>query len=143
MVRLSEEERSAEHGLRYDLLLKFYKELEPAFYVSLSWLPRGHEADENGRLVKTGVPDMEEIGYDDGYDTLVSHEGHAGDDDYVRGFVEGCLERIAEEDSVDASLLGNLRYGGDLEDRASALDTLKEEREIKEGRFDDRLEFPV
>lgn len=143
MPHLSEEERAAEHGLRHDLLLKLYEELEPAFDVSLTWPPRGYELDRSSRLVKSELPDMEEIGYDDGYEILVFHEGHVDDADYVRGFVEGCLERIAEEDSEGASLLGNLWQGGDSEGRASALQMLKDECEVKEGRFDDRPEFPV
>lgn len=143
MPHLSEEERAAEHGLRHDLLLELYEELEPAFDVSLSWPPRGYEMDDNGDLIRAESPGMEEIGYDDGYDALVFHEGHADDDEYVRGFVEGCLERIAEEDSEGASLLGNLWRGGDSEGRASALEMLKEECEVKEGRFDDRPKFPV
>ena len=35
----SDEERTAEHGLRHDLLITFYDLLEQAFDVSLSWSP--------------------------------------------------------------------------------------------------------
>lgn len=45
MPNLTDEERAAEHGLRHDLLLKLYDELEPAFDVSLSWPLRGYEVD--------------------------------------------------------------------------------------------------
>ncbi len=41
MPHLTDEERAAENGLRNDLLIMLYEELEPAFDVSLSWLPRG------------------------------------------------------------------------------------------------------
>jgi hypothetical protein len=38
MPHLTDEERAAENGLRHDLLIKLYEELEPAFDVSLNWL---------------------------------------------------------------------------------------------------------
>jgi hypothetical protein len=40
---LTDEERTAEHGLRHDLLIKLYDLLEPAFDVSLSWPPDDSE----------------------------------------------------------------------------------------------------
>jgi hypothetical protein len=42
---LTDKERAAEHGSRYDLSLKLYDELEPAFDVSFSWPPGGYEVD--------------------------------------------------------------------------------------------------
>jgi hypothetical protein len=39
----ADEERTAEHGLRHDLLITFYDLLEQAFDVSLSWPPNGSE----------------------------------------------------------------------------------------------------
>ncbi|HET7478972.1 MAG TPA: hypothetical protein VFJ72_05585 [Rubrobacteraceae bacterium] len=68
MPRLTDEERAAEHGLRHDLLLKLYDELEPAFDVSLSWPQQGYEVDENGVLIKDDVNRMEAIGFDCGCD---------------------------------------------------------------------------
>lgn len=50
MPDLTDEERSAEHGLRHDLLLKLYDELEPAFDVSLS-LAAARLRGERGRRV--------------------------------------------------------------------------------------------
>jgi hypothetical protein len=52
MPYLTDEERAAEHGLRHDLLLKLYDELEPAFDVSLRWPPNGYQVTEKGELVE-------------------------------------------------------------------------------------------
>ena len=81
MLQLAEEERAAEHGLRHDLLLKLYDELEPAFDVSLSWPPNGYEKDEQGKLVEVEAEftGMAAIGFDYGHDARVFHEGHADD----------------------------------------------------------------
>jgi hypothetical protein len=145
MPHLTDEERAAEHGLRHDLLLKLYDELEPSFDVSLSWPPNGYEVDEKGELIE--IEDefvgMVAIGYDYGYDARIFHEGHADDEEYVRGFVEGCLERIGDEEPEEVGFLRNLWEGGDEEDRGYALEMLKDECEVREGRFDDHPEFPV
>lgn len=144
MPDLTDEERAAEHGLRHDLLLKLYDELEPAFDVSLSWPPRGYEVGEDGVLIENDVNRMEAIGFDCGYDFLIFHEGHADDEDYVRGFVEGCLERLLDQDEQEESgYLRDLWEDGDEADRGYALRQLKEECEVLEGRYDDRPEFPV
>ena len=146
MPQLTEEERAAEHGLRHDLLLKLYDELEPAFDVSLSWPPNGYEVDEQGKLVEVeaGFTGMAAIGFDYGYDARVFHEGHADDEEYVRGFVEGCLERLVDQDEPEAAdLLRALWEDGDDEDGEYAQERLKEECEVREGRFDERPEFPV
>jgi hypothetical protein len=39
------------------------------------------------------------IGHDHGYDAEVFYLGLALDEKYVEGFVEGCLERIGEDDA--------------------------------------------
>lgn len=145
MPRLTDEERAAENGLRHDLLLKLYDELEPAFDVSLNWPPNGYEVDEAGELleVEAELKGIAAIGYDFGYDAPVFHEGHADDQEYVKGFVEGCLERIADEEPEEVGFLRSLWEGGDGWDRNSVLEMLKDECEVREGRFDDRPEFPV
>ena len=145
MSYLTDEERAAEHGLRHDLLLKLYDEMEPAFDVFLSWPPNGYKMTEKGELleVEAELTGMAAIGYDYGYDAEVFYEGHAHDQGFVKGFVEGCLDRIAEDEPEEADFLCNLWEGGDEEDRASVLEMLKEECEVREGRFDDRPEFPV
>ena len=145
MPHLTDEEQAAEHGLRHDLLLKLYDELEPAFDVSLRWPPTGYKVTEKGELVEVEaeLTGMAAIGYDYGYDAQSFYEGHADDQEFVKGFVEGCLDRIAEDEPEEADFLRNLWEGGDEEDRASVLEMLKEECEVREGRFDDRPEFPV
>jgi len=47
------------------------------------------------------------IGYDHGYDTQKFYLGYGLDEKYVKGFVEGCLERIGED--VWFSKYANLR----------------------------------
>ena len=39
------------------------------------------------------------IGYDQGYDTQKFYLGLALDPNYIEGFVEGCFERIGEDDA--------------------------------------------
>jgi hypothetical protein len=101
--------------------------------------------DEEGKLVEieAELTGMAAIGYDYGYDARVFHEGHAGDEDYMRGFVEGCLERIEDEEPEEVGFLRDLWESGGEEDRGYVLDILKAECEVREGRFDDRPEFPV
>ena len=53
------------------------------------------------------------------------------------------MDRIAEDEPEEAIFLRNLWEGGDEEDIESVLEMLKEECEVREGRFDDRPEFPV
>lgn len=144
---LSDEERAAEHGLRHDLLLALYEELEPAFDVSLAWPPNGYEVGEDGELrgpQETPEEQAAAVGYDHGYDFEVFYEGSAEDAGYVGGFVEGCLERIGEEGTGEERFLEDLWGGGDGEDREQVLTILKAEVEVREGRHDDpRPEFPV
>ncbi len=71
------------------------------------------------------------IGYDHGYDAEVFYLGLALDERYVEGFVEGCLERIGEDDPEGEQLLrGEWEEG----DREMALEALKAECEIRPGR---------
>ena len=44
------------------------------------------------------------IGYDHGYDAEVFYLGLALDPTYVEGFVEGCLERIGEQEPDEEQL---------------------------------------
>jgi len=139
MPYLTDEERAAENGLRHDLLLKLYDELEPAFDVSLRWPPIGYKVTEEGELVEveaelTGMAAIGyDYGYDYGYDVEIFYEGHADDEEFMKGFVEGCLERIAEDEPQEADFLRNLWEGGDEEDKASVLEMLKEDCEVREG----------
>ena len=51
------------------------------------------------------------IGYDLGYDSQRFYLGLSLDPEYVEGFVEGCLERVGEEESENEALLRDL-WGG-------------------------------
>ena len=48
------------------------------------------------------------IGYDYGYDTQKFYLRLALDPKYIEGFVEGCLERMGEEESEDEALFRDL-----------------------------------
>ena len=48
------------------------------------------------------------IGYDQGYDGEAFYLGLALDERYVEGWVEGCLERIGEDDPEDERLFRDL-----------------------------------
>src|SRR5215204_7057621 len=48
--------------------------------------------------------DREATGYDHGYDAQKFYLGLALDPKYVEGFVEGCLERIGEDEPEDEDL---------------------------------------
>jgi hypothetical protein len=63
------------------------------------------------------------IGYDHGYDGEVFYLGLALDPAYVEGFVEGCLERIGEDDSAEEGFLRDIWEEGD--DRDFVLEALK------------------
>lgn len=142
MPHLTDEERAAEHSLRHDLS-QALRQAGARFDVSLSWTPNGYDVDENGELVEieaefTGIA---AIGY--GYDTAIFHEGHADDEEYVRGFVEGCLERLVDQDeSKEAEYLGGLWEAGEEDDREYVLEMLKDGCEVREGATTTGPSFP-
>jgi hypothetical protein len=72
------------------------------------------------------------IGYDHGYDAEVFYLGLALDPAYVEGFVEGCLERIGEEDPDEEQLFRDLWE--DEGERETVLDVLKADCEVWLGR---------
>jgi hypothetical protein len=72
------------------------------------------------------------LGYDHGYDTEVFYLGLALDPAYIEGFVEGCLERIGEEDEAYEDMLRTSWEEGD--DREFVLEALKSEVEVRPGR---------
>ena len=73
------------------------------------------------------------MGYDHGYDAEVFYLGLALDEKYVEGFVEGCLERIGEDDPDEEEFLQGLWEEGDSR-RGFVLETLKGEVEVRLGR---------
>jgi hypothetical protein len=74
------------------------------------------------------------IGYDHGYDTQKFYLGYGLDEKYVMGFVEGCLERIGEDDKEEELFLRDLWEEGEGE---LLLEILKEECEVVAGRPED------
>ncbi len=71
------------------------------------------------------------VGYDHGYDAEVFYLGLALDPKYVEGFVEGCLERIGEDDPDREALLRGLWEDGETD---VVLEALKSGCEIRAGR---------
>ncbi len=74
------------------------------------------------------------IGYDHGYDTQKFYLGYGLDEKYVMGFVEGCLERIGEDDKEEELFLRDLWEEGEGE---LVLEILQEECEVVAGRPED------
>ncbi len=72
------------------------------------------------------------IGYDHGYDGEVFYLGLALDPAYVEGFVEGCLERIGEDDPEEEQLFRDLWE--DETQRDLVVDSLKADCEVRTGR---------
>ena len=72
------------------------------------------------------------IGYDHGYDAEVFYLGLALDERYVEGFVEGCLERIGEDDPDEEDFLRGIREEGD--DRGFVPEAIEGGVEVRRGR---------
>ncbi len=72
------------------------------------------------------------IGYDHGYDGEIFYLGLALDPKYVEGFVEGCLERIGEDDPEEERMFRDLWE--DPGERETVLDSLKADCEVRPGR---------
>jgi hypothetical protein len=72
------------------------------------------------------------IGYDHGYDGEVFYLGLALDPAYIEGFVEGCLERIGEDDPEEEDLFRDLWE--DETQREVVIESLKADCEVRTGR---------
>ena len=72
------------------------------------------------------------IGYDHGYDGEVFYLGLALDPHYVDGWVEGCLERIGEDDPEEELLFRDLFE--DETQREVVIESLKADCEVRTGR---------
>jgi hypothetical protein len=72
------------------------------------------------------------IGYDHGYDAQKFYLGLALDQNYTEGFVEGCLERIGEDDAEGEDLLRDM--WDDDSEKETVLDILKAECDVVAGR---------
>jgi len=72
------------------------------------------------------------IGYDHGYDGEVFYLGLALDPAYVDGLVEGCLERIGEDDPDEEQIFRDLWE--DATQREVVIESLKSDCEVRTGR---------
>ena len=72
------------------------------------------------------------IGYDHGYDAEVFYLGLALDPAYIEGWVEGCLERIGEDNPEEELLFRDLWE--DETQREVVIESLKADCEVKTGR---------
>jgi hypothetical protein len=72
------------------------------------------------------------IGYDHGYDAEVFYLGLALDEKYIEGFVEGCLERIGEDDPDEEQLFRDL--WDEETHREAVIESLKVDCEVRAGR---------
>jgi hypothetical protein len=69
------------------------------------------------------------IGYDHGYDGEIFYLGLALDPAYVEGFVEGCLERIGEDDPEEEQIFRDLWE--DETQREVVIESLKADCKIR------------
>jgi hypothetical protein len=81
-AEMGEEGIAGDHGDRNELEMRLHRLLERAV------------EDSPGER-RSG---MRHLGYDCGYEALVFISCYEDDPDYVEGFVEGCLERVREEE---------------------------------------------
>ena len=72
------------------------------------------------------------IGYDHGYDGEVFYLGLALDPAYIDGWVEGCLERIGEDNPDEEEIFRDLWE--DETQRDIVVDCLKADCEVRTGR---------
>jgi hypothetical protein len=81
-AEMGEEGIAGAHGDRNELEMRLHRLLERA-------VDDGLEERRSG---------MQHLGYDCGYEALVFFSCYEDDPDYIEGFVEGCLERVREEE---------------------------------------------
>ena len=72
------------------------------------------------------------IGYDHGYDGQIFYLGLALDLAYIEGWVEGCLERIGEDDPDEEQVFRDLWV--DETQRELVIEILKADCEVRTGR---------
>jgi hypothetical protein len=86
----------------------------------------------SGNGVGEGFTGRAAIGYDHGYDGELFYLGLALDERYVEGWVEGCLERIGEDDPDEELLFRDLWE--DETQREVVVESLKADFEVRMGR---------
>jgi hypothetical protein len=90
------------------------------------WSVADHPVGEGKRASRAA------LGYDHGYDGEVFYLGLALDEKYIEGFVEGCLERIGEDDPDEEQLFRDLWE--DETQRDVVIDCLQADCEVRTGR---------
>jgi hypothetical protein len=80
---------------------------------------------------EAGFTGRQAIGYDHGYDGQLFYLGLALDERYVEGWVEGCLERIGEDDPDEELLFRDLWE--DETQRDVVIESLKADCEVRTG----------
>jgi hypothetical protein len=126
-AEMREEEIAGAHGDRNELEMRLHRLLEQA------------EDDSPEKRRRS----LWAFGNDCGYDALVFISRYEDEPDYIEGFIEGCLERIAEEededlahpDDVTADHLRDMWLDPGLppeEKREMVLEPLKAECEVRE-----------
>jgi hypothetical protein len=80
-----------------------------------------------------GLTGRAAIGYDHGCDAEVFYLGLALDERYVEGFVEGCFERIGEDDPDEEQLFRDL--WDDETQREVEIESLEADCEARAGRL--------
>lgn len=78
-------------------------------------------------------------GYDHGYDAQKFYLGLALDPKYIEGFVEGCLERMGEDEPEDEALFRDL--WGEEGERETVLSILQAECDVLIGRREDYFPY--
>jgi hypothetical protein len=78
-------------------------------------------------------------GYDHGYDAQKFYLGLALDPKYIKGFVEGCLERMSEDEPEDEALFRGLWE--DEGERETMLGILQAGCEVLIGRPEDYFPY--
>jgi hypothetical protein len=96
--------------------------------------PRGvvGEGSSGGGGEKEPFTGRAAIGYDHGYDGEIFYLGLALDPAYIEGFVEGCLERIGEDNPDEEEIFRDLWE--DETQREVVIESLKADCEVRTGR---------
>ena len=92
----------------------------------------GHSEEPSDLIGEEGFTGRAAIGYDHGYDGEVFFLGLALDERYVEGWVEGCLERIGEDDPEEERTFRDLWE--DETQREVLVESLKADCEVRPGR---------
>ena len=90
------------------------------------------DSSSSGGGGEEGFTGRAAIGYDRGYDGEVFYLGLALGPAYIEGWVEGCLERIGEDDPEEERLFRDLWE--DETQREVVIESLKADCDVRTGR---------